>query len=53
MKHYIDNLNKYIIEDEDGNILLSIELLSDDGHQVEIETNSDVYCGPIELLFKE
>ena len=49
MEHKIVD-NFYYIYDENGIVLLSIQLTTDPNNQVIISTNDEVYSGPIELL---
>ena len=49
MEHKIVD-NFYYIYDENGIVLLSIQLTSDPNNQVIISTNDEVYSGPIEFL---
>ena len=50
MKHFILN-DLYIITDDVGNNLLTIKIDNDlPGNQISIETNKEVYNGPIDLL---
>ena len=50
MRHYIED-NYYYIVDEEGWVLLKIRLLPEvDGNQVVIETENEIFAGPIELI---
>ena len=49
MEHKIVD-NFYYIFDENGIVLLSIQLTTDPNNQVIISTDNEVYSGPIEFL---
>ena len=50
MRHYIED-NYYYIVDEDNQELLKIRLMPEvDGHQVVIETENEIFAGPVELI---
>ena len=49
MEHKIVD-NYYYLYDDDGVVLLCIELTTEPGNQVIISTSDEVYSGPIELL---
>jgi len=42
--------NSYYLTDDDGNVLLKLTPSDMPGNQVVIETNKEVYAGPISLL---
>ena len=44
------NMNYYYLLDEDGNVLLKITPLDMPGNQVIIETEREVYAGPIKFI---
>lgn len=49
MKHSLEN-DVYVIEDDNGKPLMTIRLTDEPGNQVIIETDKEVYSGPISLL---
>lgn len=49
MKHYIKD-NIYYIEDIDGNVILKIKLVDSIGNQIILETEKEIYSGPVELI---
>ena len=42
--------NIYYLLDEDGNVLLKITLTDMPGNQIIIETEQEVYAGPVSLI---
>lgn len=49
MKHYIKD-NIYYLEDIDGNVVLKIKLVDSIGNQIILETEKEIYSGPVELI---
>ena len=49
MKHYIKD-NIYYLEDIDGNVILKIKLVDSIGNQIILETEKEIYSGPVELI---
>ena len=49
MKHFIKD-NIYYIVDENGIVLLSVELVKNNLEQIIIKTDKEVYAGPIKFL---
>lgn len=54
MKHYIHS-DTYYLEDDEGNLLLSIKLKNNlPNNQIIVKTKKEVYAGPVDLIyFKE
>lgn len=49
MEHYIKDDTYYIVDDE-GKVLLKVRPIYFPGYEVEIETEKEVYVGPISLI---
>lgn len=49
MKQEIKN-NIYYIYDDEGKVLLSIELTAEPNNQIVLKTNNEVYAGPIDFI---
>lgn len=43
-------VDKYVIYDDKGNELFSVELTEEPNNQIIIRTNKEVYAGPIDFI---
>ena len=43
-------VDRYVIYDEEGNEIFSIELTNEPNNQIIIRTNKEVYAGPIDFI---
>ncbi len=43
-------VDRYVIYDEEGNEIFSVELTDEPNNQIIIRTNKEVYAGPIDFI---
>lgn len=50
LNHHINLNNEYEILTEDGQVVFTVKITDKPGNQIIIETDTEVFSGPIQLL---